>query len=161
MRGFGATALALLLALPQAAVAQDANAPVHVGMWLIGPLDALSCQMETHFGDHYLVNISEDSSGIGRFIFRDDRWILKDGDTKPATYSWDGWKTSHEGTFRAVRSPSGGSFLVMETNAGFTEEMAGATGLWLRVPGVDFDDDFAIPDANALVTAVAECNSKH
>jgi len=154
---FGLAALALGIA----ATVPAQDAPVHVGMWLVGPMDAYSCQMETHFGDHMLVNISEDAGGSGHFLVADDRWLLKEGDSKPATYSWDGWKTSHEGIFNAVKGTDGRSFLVMETNGGFTEEMAGATGLWLRIPGVDFDDDFAIPEANALTRAVADCNSKH
>lgn len=156
---FALTALALLLAAP--ALAQDANPPVHVGPWLVGPMDSENCQAETHFGDHILLNISEDATGNGHVIFADDRWILKEGDSKPATWSWDGWKTSREGTFNVVKGGDGRFFLVMETGNGFTDEMAGATGLWLRVPGVGFDDDFAIPEAKDITLAIVVCNGKH
>ncbi|MEI9852248.1 MAG: hypothetical protein WDN24_16920 [Sphingomonas sp.] len=150
--------IGLSLALLAAHVAPD---PVRVGAWLVGPLDDASCQAETHFGGNYLVNISEDATGRGLFVFGDDRWLLKDGDTKPATLSWDGWKTTAEASFAAVRTDNGSSYLVMETDAGFTENLAGAKHLWLRIPGVDFDDDLDIPDAPDLVTAIAACNGNH
>ena len=148
---------ALLLSMP----AQTTPAIVHVGDWLVGPFDAETCQMEAHFADHYLLNISENASGIGHLIFADDRWILKEGDTKPATYSWDGWKTQHKAVLTVVKASGGKSFLGMETDSGFTEEMTGSTGLWLRVPGVDFDDDFAIPNTKDLTRALVACNANH
>jgi hypothetical protein len=150
-------ALISLLAL---VAAQGAPEPVRVGTWLVGPLDADHCQAETRFGDHYLVNISEDAMGNGHFVLGDDRWLLKDGDAKPGTLSWDGWKTSQEVTLNAVRAPSGGSYLVMETDGGFTENLVGNKHFWLRVPGVEFDNDFEIPDAADITTAIAVCNSK-
>jgi hypothetical protein len=151
------TAIPLLAALP--AFAQQG--PVHAGDWLVGPLDVTSCQAEAHFGDHYLLNISEDSSGAGHFLFSDDRLVLKDGDTKPATYSWDGWKTVKPGSFSAVRTAAGKTILVMETDSGFTESMSGARALSLRIPGLDFDDEFAIPNTTEITLALVTCNANH
>lgn len=151
----------IILALSLLAAAQTAPEPVRVGLWLVAPLaSAEGCQAETRFDDNYLVNISEEATGTGHFIFADDRWLLKDGDTKPATLSWDGWKTSVDASFSAVRTDSGASFLVMDTDSGFTERLAGAKHLWLRIPGVDFDNELAMPDAAEVLAAIAACNEK-
>jgi hypothetical protein len=144
-------ALALLAAAPDSAM---------VGPWRVGPMNPISCQATASFGEHVAVSISEDATGTGGFVFGDDRWLLRDGSEMSGTISWDNWKNEREFNFVAVRLPSGRSVLAAETDSGFTENLAGAKRFWLRVPGIEFDDDFDIPNAGDVVTAIAECNSK-
>src|SRR5690242_19836881 len=77
--------------------------PVTIGAWHVSQMNDTACQAATKFGDHVLVSISEDATGNGNFVFTDDRWILKDGDAKPGTISWDGWKTSRPIGFTSVK----------------------------------------------------------
>jgi hypothetical protein len=150
--------LALALSIP--AAAQAAPDPVMVGAWRVSEVGD-SCQATAQFGDHVGVSISEDPTGNGAFVFGDDRWGLKDGDPKPATISWDGWKTSSEIEFTAVQASEASWLLVAATDSSFTENLAGSKHIWLRVPGVDFDDDFDIPNAGDVLNAIVACNEKH
>jgi hypothetical protein len=148
--------LALLAASP--AVAQEK--PVQVGLWLVGNVGTDSCQAEGRFGDHMLLNISENAMGVGNFIVADDRWALKDGDVRPFSYSWDAWKTTHPGSLTAMKAPDGKHFLTMPTASGFTGEMVGAKGLWVRIPGVGFDNFFEIANTKEVIDALVACNAK-
>ncbi|MEI9926741.1 MAG: hypothetical protein WDN44_02265 [Sphingomonas sp.] len=120
----GLAALALAAA-PLPSAAQTAPQPVQVGAWTVTPINREARQMVAAFGDHVMVSISENVQGIGNFVFSDDRWLLREGDVKPATLSWDGWKTGSELAFIAARMPNGRRVLTAATDAGFTEKTRG------------------------------------
>jgi hypothetical protein len=146
-----------LAALP--ALAHAAPDPVTVGAWHVTQVSDTACQAVTGFGDHIMVSISEDGTGSGNFVFTDDRWVLKDGDAKPGTISWDGWKTSRPIEFTVVKGTEHW-LLVAPTEAYFTENLAESKHFWLRVPGVDFDEDFDVPDAMDVINAISACSAK-
>lgn len=151
--------IAMAVAIFTAPLPANAQDVTEVGPWRVRASASGECQASAQFGEHVMLLFSEDPSGDGHLVFGDDRWILKDGDDKPATLSWDAWKTSREIDFTAKRTGSGLSILVAETGSWFTESLADANHLWLRVPGVDFDDDFEIPDALKVIRAIQACNA--
>jgi hypothetical protein len=149
----------LSLALSAAALA-DSPEPVEVGGWTVSQATEDSCQASAGFGDDFLVNIVEDSSGNGHFLFSDDRWKLEEGQLMAGLISWDGWENSEEIDFVVNAFPNDLSVLVADTDASFTENLAGSKRFWLQVPGVDFDDNFTVDEAPEVLAAVASCNSQ-
>lgn len=154
MIGIGISAALLL------AAAQEGPAPVEVGAWLVAPASSDSCAAVAEFGPNLMVSVRENAMGIGDFVLSDDRWKLAAGKAEAGSLSWDGWTTTRPAAFVARKTGSGLSVLVMTTDGGFTEELAGAKHLWLRIPGVGFDDDLDIPDAGELIGAIVDCNDK-
>jgi len=45
-------------------------------------------------------------------------------------------------------------------DAGFTDALAAARHLWLRVPELDFAGDFDIPETGKLLVALQSCNAR-
>jgi hypothetical protein len=147
-----------LIAAPLPASAQEVP-PVQVGAWTVSPISHEACHAAASFGEHVVVSISENSMGVGHFVLGDSRWLLKDGDVKPGRISWDEWKTSQEISFIAAKVGETWS-LIGETGGWFTENLAGSKRFWLRVPGVEFDDDFNIPETMDVLSAISTCNDK-
>lgn len=150
--------LMMALALAGTAPAEDR----HVGAWTIGPATSDSCQATAQFGDDIAVSIEEDSGGTGHFVIADHRWLLSEGDVKAGIFSWqdETWRPSVNADFTVHRTPSGAYLLVAETGSWMTENMVGKKGFWLKIPGVDFDDNFEIPEASEITSALAACNSE-
>lgn len=156
----GALATAFALALAPYAQDQSTFEPVQVGSWMVMRASPESCQMVAAYGDHVMLSIVEDAEGNGFLFFSDDRWLLKEGDAKPGTVSWDNWKTAKPIEFKATLFSNDRWVLMGETDASFTENLAEAQRFWLRVPGVEFDDDFDVADTPKVLAAVQECNAK-
>ncbi|MCW3836659.1 hypothetical protein ACFQ1E_12725 [Sphingomonas canadensis] len=146
----------MLLATLLLLAAQDSPEPIPVGNWLVGRLDAESCQAEARFG-HLLINVTADAAGDGMLIIRDDRWILKDGATKPGQISWDNWASWTDTSFAAVTTETANSYLVTEIGADFLPSLGRAKQIALRIAGVDLLEDFDVPEGPALAAAVTEC----
>ncbi len=152
---FPIMALALAAALPQ-------DTGVEVGFWHVGPTGSGTCQAVAQFGDHVSISIEEDSGGAGHFFMSDDRWLLKEGDTKRGKFSWheDTWSPPVEVDFRPIHMKNGNWMLVAETGPWMTENLLGAKKFWLSIPGLDFDDDFNVPNAADVTSALQACNAK-
>ncbi len=150
---------AVSFALSAAALA-DSPEPVEVGGWTISQATEDSCQASAGFGDDFIVNIIEDSSGNGHFLFADDRWKLDEGKLVSGTISWDGWENEQDIDFVVNAFPNDLSVLVADTGPWFTENLSGSKRLWLQVPEVGFDDNFTIDNAAEVLTALATCNSQ-
>lgn len=149
----GIALLALLALAPQ-----ELPAPVEVGAWLVAPATRDSCAAVTELGPNVMVSIRQTAKGAGQFVFSDDRWKLVEGQPQPATLSWDNWATTRQASFVARKTQGGAWILAMDTEGSFTENLAQAKHLWLRVPGVGFDQGFDVPVD--VTGALASCNAK-
>ncbi|MDB5703094.1 MAG: hypothetical protein JWN66_210 [Sphingomonas bacterium] len=148
---------ATLLCLATGAPARDW--PI-VENWQVEETGIGECAMTTRFGDT-VIRIDENDSGIGYFAAVKP-WSKADaGKTYPITYSFDDWKTVHNGEANGFDA-RGAIGLRMETDAGFSEELADISVKTLRVAvhAVDFGGVFDMTGAKKAMTTLQECTNR-
>ncbi len=151
---------ALLLSVPAAAQGDDAPAWIEVDGWMVFPAGDEACQAVADSGYGTVISISEDSAGNGRFILSDDYLTLKSGDIHPASISWDGWAHSQDIEFAVAPLNSGALALRAETGPWFTENLAETKRFAIRVPGMEYEQDFPIDNALDMINAIHFCNDQ-
>jgi len=149
----------LLAALALAGAPAQATS-VTIGRWKVEPQGADRCHMIASFGTHMVLNIAADAAGNATLIVYDDRWKLEAPRSYAARYSWDGWKSESDMTLKSFTASNGLTLLGARADTGFTEALAAARHLWLRVPELDFAGDFDIPESGKLLVALQSCNAR-
>lgn len=153
--------MSALLAMALALARAPQDGVVLVGNWAISPTPAGECSAAASYGDHLMISIAEDSGGNGHFVLADDRWLLKDGDTKQAKFDWHSeWAKPVEADFTVHKMEKGTGFLlVAETGPWMTENTMGPKKFWLTIPGLDFDQEFDVADFADVEAALQKCNN--
>ena len=154
--------LKLIGAATLACLATGASArdwPV-VENWHVEEAGVGECAMTSQFGDT-VVRIDENDSGIGYFAAVKPGSKAEAGKTYPITYSFDDWKTVHEGQANGFDA-RGAIGLRMETDAGFTEELADISVKTLRVAvhAAEFGGAFDMTGAQKAMTTLQECTNR-
>ena len=121
-----------------------------------------SCQaIATFDSDNIYLSFGENDAGKGHFVLIDKRWSgLTDNQSVTGSISTDGWKTSKPATFRAGRLQSGNWMLDLITDPGFSPTLVRGKRISVRVPSLNADQNFDLPEIGEIVTAIHQCNAK-
>ena len=136
--------------------------PVDAGRFTIMQMTDDSCQAITSFEDGQIFfSFGENDAGKGHFVLIDQRWSgLNNNQSVTGTISTDGWKTSQPATFRAGHLESGKWMLDLITAPGFSGQLTKAKRVSVRIPSLNADQTFDIPEIGDIVTAIHQCNAK-
>lgn len=158
-RHFLTTAAALLTFAAPLALAQHDPEPVDIGNWTVMAMSDTMCQAISGF-DGVFLSIGQDKASEGRFVLASHSFTVEPGQTLPATWSMDGWRTTNSFQLDVVRLNNGAVMLHTPMDTRFGPAFGAAKRISVRVPGAKFDYEFDVPSAPELLEAIQTCNSQ-